>query len=81
MIVHGFPCVFCGRPAEASIPDGRVCQGHAIEFWTGLLAYAKAERRQPKDEAVSVEDVLVLPVPRTKRPYTKRAAKWFTTAA
>jgi hypothetical protein len=35
-------CAYCGRPATAKVPTVRenVCATHALEFWTGLLAYA-----------------------------------------
>jgi hypothetical protein len=36
-------CAYCGQPATmriASHPE-RVCLEHALEFWTGLLAYAR----------------------------------------
>src|SRR4051812_32553619 len=36
-------CDHCRREATARIPSipGDVCGAHAIEFWTGLMAYAK----------------------------------------
>lgn len=37
-------CAYCGRPATlkiASNPDD-VCFEHAVEFWTGLLAYVRS---------------------------------------
>lgn len=34
-------CVICEAPAEASIPQGRVCRAHAIEFYAGLVQYGK----------------------------------------
>ena len=36
-------CNYCHSPATARIPSvaSEVCLTHAIEFWTGLLAYAK----------------------------------------
>jgi hypothetical protein len=35
-------CTLCGQRATANIPStpNRVCLEHAIEFWTGLLAFA-----------------------------------------
>jgi hypothetical protein len=36
-------CNYCSHEATSRIPSnpGEVCPTHAIEFWTGLLAYAK----------------------------------------
>lgn len=36
-------CPYCQQPATKSIPanPGHVCFDHALEFWTGLLAYVK----------------------------------------
>ena len=37
-------CAYCSEPATVRIvssPD-RVCVNHAIEFWDGLMAYAKS---------------------------------------
>jgi hypothetical protein len=36
-------CSYCRHEATSRIPSnpGEVCPTHAIEFWTGLLAYAK----------------------------------------
>jgi hypothetical protein len=46
-------CAYCGQPATVDIPSnpGRVCLTHALEFWTGLLAYVRdrsgpCERRE-----------------------------------
>lgn len=35
-------CAYCRQRATVKIPSipGRVCFDHALEFWTGLLAYA-----------------------------------------
>jgi hypothetical protein len=43
-------CDSCSQLATVRIPDepGRVCLAHAIEFWTGFLAYARNERRAQK---------------------------------
>lgn len=37
-------CAYCGEAATISIAanPSRVCLDHAVEFWTGLLAYAHA---------------------------------------
>jgi hypothetical protein len=38
-------CPYCGRRATTKIvswPD-EVCLEHALEFWTGLLAYAREQ--------------------------------------
>lgn len=39
-------CDYCLDEATARIPSnpGDVCRSHAIEYWTSLLAYAKAQR-------------------------------------
>ena len=36
-------CAYCGQAATIQIVSnpGRVCLVHALEFWTGLLMYAK----------------------------------------
>jgi hypothetical protein len=36
-------CAYCGARATVQIPaePAGVCLTHAIEFWTGLLAYAR----------------------------------------
>jgi len=36
-------CPYCAQQATVDIPSppGRVCAAHALEFWTGLLAYVK----------------------------------------
>jgi hypothetical protein len=45
-------CAYCQKPATMSIPSSpeHVCDQHALEFWTGLLAYAvdHAERVKQK---------------------------------
>ena len=35
---------YCGQPAVLRIPAApeAVCRAHAIEFWTGLLAFTRA---------------------------------------
>jgi hypothetical protein len=48
-------CAYCEQPATMKIvsyPE-QVCFDHALEFWTGLLVYAK-DRSEPcvKDERV-----------------------------
>jgi hypothetical protein len=46
-------CSYCPRPATTTIiaNPSRVCLQHALEFWTGLLGYARG-RVEPcvKDE-------------------------------
>lgn len=39
-------CDYCRDEATARIPSnpGEVCRTHAIEYWTGLMAYARAQR-------------------------------------
>ena len=36
-------CAYCDKVATENIPSdsGRVCVTHAMEFWTGLLTYAR----------------------------------------
>jgi hypothetical protein len=36
-------CAYCSQPATMQIVSNpeRVCLEHALEFWTGLLVYAK----------------------------------------
>jgi hypothetical protein len=36
-------CAYCGQPATMKIVSNphQVCFEHALEFWTGLLLYAK----------------------------------------
>lgn len=45
-------CVYCGRQATDRIPalQSEVCREHAIEFWTGLMAYAKEARDHSERE-------------------------------
>ena len=42
-------CAFCTQPATMTIVSSpeRVCFTHAMEFWDGLMAYAK--ERTPSD--------------------------------
>jgi hypothetical protein len=48
-------CPYCTKPATATIiaTPSRVCSEHALEFWTGLLGYARG-RSGPcvKDETL-----------------------------
>jgi hypothetical protein len=41
-------CAHCGQPATLRIPTfpDAVCTEHAIEFWTGLLKFARDARPQ-----------------------------------
>jgi hypothetical protein len=50
-------CAYCGQPATLRIPalPDQVCRGHAIEFWTGLLAYATTRAEGDFDEAIAAE--------------------------
>ena len=43
-------CPYCGQRAAVDIPSTpwRVCLTHALEFWTGLLAYVK-DRSDPSE--------------------------------
>jgi len=49
-------CDYCGKPATTQIPtiSGRVCEAHAEEFWTGLLAYAKNQSMSQNHETPGV---------------------------
>jgi hypothetical protein len=44
-------CDYCGARATTQIPTipGRVCEAHAREFWTGLVAYARDHRLMPSE--------------------------------
>jgi hypothetical protein len=47
-------CAYCGQTAVVQIPTtpGDVCQKHAIEFWTDLLAYARERAAcEPQSDA------------------------------
>jgi hypothetical protein len=48
-------CAYCGQPATMKIVSNpeQVCLYHALEFWTGLLVYAR-DRSAPcvKEEGV-----------------------------
>ena len=48
-------CDYCLDEATARIPSnpGEVCRTHAIEYWTGLIAYSKAQRIATAGFAVS----------------------------
>jgi hypothetical protein len=41
-------CAYCGQRATVHIPSNpeHVCRTHAVEFWTGLMAYVK-DRTDP----------------------------------
>ena len=41
-------CAYCGQPATMKIVSNpeQVCFEHALEFWTGLLVYAR-DRSEP----------------------------------
>jgi hypothetical protein len=51
-------CNYCTHEATSRIPSnpGEVCPTHAIEFWTGLLAYAK---KHPPVDAQHVSPSIV----------------------
>jgi hypothetical protein len=53
-------CSYCPRPATTTIiaNPSRVCLEHALEFWTGLLGYARG-RSEPcvKDERLCARPV------------------------
>lgn len=69
-------CLVCGASAEASIPAGRVCRLHAIEFYTGLVAFA-VDRDRELVVPHLLPDCLTAAPPR--RSYIKRSAYWRTT--
>ena len=47
-------CAYCDRPAHTRIPaiPENVCDAHAAEFWTGLVAFAKTQSVVFEPEAV-----------------------------
>jgi hypothetical protein len=49
-------CAYCEDQATTMIPSNpeHVCLVHALEFWTGLMAYARERRR---DRCVKEEQV------------------------
>jgi hypothetical protein len=48
-------CSYCDDAAVSQIPayPGQVCLQHAVEFWSGLLAYARQQHSQPSEPIVS----------------------------
>jgi hypothetical protein len=50
-------CAYCGQPATLRIPatPDQVCRVHAIEFWTGLLAFTSTRADGASDDAVVPE--------------------------
>jgi hypothetical protein len=44
MLADMTTCPYCTQPATMNIISnpGRVCVDHAVEFWTGVLAYSHA---------------------------------------
>ena len=54
----------CGEPATLRIPTTpeHVCRAHAIEFWTGLLAFTNDRARRLSEETL-VADLLETGVP------------------
>jgi len=81
------PCLVCREASVSSIPQGRVCRTHAIEFYVGLVAYAVEQARADLNEpdkrpaAYAPSTPRVLPGPRMTRAYVKNATKWFKPAA
>ncbi len=67
-------CLFCAAAPEASIPEGRVCRTHAIEFYSGLVAFAIDRER----EVVEPHQQPPSDLP-PRRSYVKRSAYWATT--
>ena len=47
-------CPYCGQQATVDIPStpGSVCLTHALEFWTGLLAYVNDRSDHGKNQMV-----------------------------
>ena len=47
-------CPYCGQQATLDIPStpGSVCLTHALEFWTGLLAYVNDRSDQGENQKV-----------------------------
>ena len=49
-------CAYCEHQAMTTIASNpeRVCRDHAVEFWTGLVAYARDRRRDEAREDVTL---------------------------
>ena len=49
-------CAYCEHQAMTTITSNpnRVCREHAVEFWTGLVAYARDRRRDGAREDVTL---------------------------
>ena len=47
-------CAYCSQPATLRIPatPDQVCRVHAIEFWTGLLAFTSKRAEGDSDDAI-----------------------------
>jgi hypothetical protein len=54
-------CAYCGQPATLRIPamPDQVCRIHAIEFWTGLLAFTSQRTGGDSEEAPDQELAVV----------------------
>jgi hypothetical protein len=50
-------CSHCGERATLEIPSipGQVCIAHALEFWSGLLTYAKDQAQPTEQIELSVD--------------------------
>ena len=48
-------CSYCDEQAVSEIPanPGAVCLEHALEFWTGLLTYVRAQQSEPSEPLAS----------------------------
>lgn len=68
-------CDYCSNEATARIPSnpGEVCRAHAIEFWTGLLAYAKAHRPEAGSDCYLSVDAGPVPHAFVRAARTMRA--------
>jgi len=48
-------CSYCDECAVSQIPahPAQVCLQHAVEFWTGLLTYAREQHSEPSETSAS----------------------------
>jgi hypothetical protein len=69
-------CAYCGRRATETIvsyPE-KVCFAHALEFWTGLLAYARDHSQDSKASELRVAAIAVGPSPGDHETFSIRLA-------
>ncbi|MEN3339441.1 MAG: hypothetical protein V7647_3117 [Acidobacteriota bacterium] len=67
-------CGYCDEEAISRVPaiPPDVCHTHALEFWTGLLTYAKANPPEPQPDPPKPTRAKAAPqrqaAPRARRP-------------